>query len=108
LEETGFIVILVTASSFKEAGKISTSLVKKKFAACCNIVRGVTSIYEWKGKVEKSEESLLIIKTRQELFEEVKEDILKNHSCDLPEIISLPITDGLEGYLNWIGDRTES
>ena len=101
-----FIVVLMTASSAEEAEKISFALIEKKLAACCNIVKGVTSIYEWKGNVEKGEECLVIIKTRKELFDKLSLEIRSLHSYEVPEIIALPLVDGFEPYLNWIKSNT--
>ena len=102
-----FIVALMTASSADEAERISAALVEKRLAACCNIVKGVTSIYEWKGKLEKGEECLVIIKTRRELFEKLSSEIRSLHSYEVPEIIALPMIAGFEGYLDWIKSNTQ-
>jgi len=101
-----FIVVLMTASSAEEAEKISFALIEKKLASCCNIVKGVTSIYEWKGNVEKGEECLVIIKTRKELFDKLSLEIRSLHSYEVPEIIALPLVGGFEPYLNWIKSNT--
>ena len=101
-----FIVILCTVSSKDEANKIAGSLVQKGLAACANIIDGISSIYEWKGEICKDEENLMIIKSRRSLLEEIKKEILSLHSYELPEIVSLPITDGLEPYLDWIKENT--
>ena len=87
---TGSSVVLVSASSQNEAEKIANELVNTKLAACVSIIPNMRSIYTWEGKVESSEEYLLIIKTRAELFEQVKQAIQGLHSYKIPEIISLP------------------
>ena len=71
-------------------------------AACVNLVSGVRSVYRWKNKVEKSPEVLLVIKTSRALFENVRSQIEKMHSYELPEVIALPVVDGAETYLDWI------
>lgn len=96
------IVIFVTCPNTKVATIIADSLVKEKLAACVNIVSGLTSIYEWKGKIEKAKEVLLVIKTQKKLFVKLEESIKKLHPYDVPEIIALPITAGNKPYLNWI------
>ncbi|MCU0822992.1 MAG: divalent-cation tolerance protein CutA [Spirochaetes bacterium] len=102
-----FIVIFCTVPSKDVGGKIGGELVNKKVAACVNIVPGLTSIYEWKGNVCNDEECLLIIKTRKALFERIKKEIVALHPYELPEIIALQITDGLEPYLGWISGNTK-
>ncbi len=103
---TGSSVVLVSASSQNEADKIANELVNTKLAACVSIIPNMRSIYTWEGKVESSEEYLLIIKTRAELFEQVKQAIQGLHSYKIPEIISLPITHALDDYVRWINEVT--
>jgi len=103
---TGSSVILVSASSQSEAEKIAKELVCTRLAACVSIIPNMRSIYTWEGKIEDSEEYLMIIKTRGELFEQVKEAIQRLHSYKIPEIISLPITHALDDYVRWINEVT--
>lgn len=76
-------------------------------AACVNIIEGVTSIYEWKNELCSENECLMIIKSRKALFNKLKKEIAGLHPYDVPEIISLDITDGLESYLNWMRKNTK-
>ena len=99
-------VIFCTVPSKDDGKKIGNILVKERLAACVNIVSGITSIYEWKGELCDDSECLMIIKSRKELFENIKKRIVGNHPYELPEIISLSIDDGLEPYLNWISENT--
>lgn len=99
-----YIVIFVTTGSRKEAKKITKRILKEKLAACVNIIPLVESHYWWKGKIECSKETLLIIKTKKELFDKLKKLIKKIHSYTVPEIIALPIILGNTEYLNWIDE----
>jgi len=99
---SGRIVGFITASSFEEAKKISKALVGKKLAACCNIVKGVTSIYTWQGEIEEASECLIIVKTDRKLFSHLIKEVKKIHSYELPEIIGVPLAIGEEGYLAWM------
>ena len=107
MAESGFVVILITAGSYEEARKIADTLVSRRKAACVNIVPGVGSLFWWQGKVESADESLLLVKTRAELFPEVVALVKAAHSYEVPEIIALPIIDGSADYLDWIGKETE-
>ena len=73
------IAVLITAGSKKEAGAIARELVKKKLAACVNIIPSVNSIYTWKGRIEESRECLLIAKTRESLFPRVEKAVKGLH-----------------------------
>ena len=102
-----FIVIFCTIKEKKEAEKIAKEIVQKKLAACVNIIEGLTSIYEWEGSVCTESECQMIIKSKHVLYNELKESILSLHSYEVPEIISLPVSEGLESYLNWIQQNTK-
>lgn len=101
-----YIVVLVTVKNKKEGAKIAEALLAQKLAACVNMLDGVESHFLWKGNVDTAEESLLIIKTRRVSFKDVRKVVKDLHSYDVPEIIALPIIDGDEGYLGWVGDVT--
>jgi periplasmic divalent cation tolerance protein len=101
---TDKILVLATAGSEEEAKELARELVKRRLAACVNIAPRVSSIYLWRGKIEESEEYLLIIKTRAESFARVRQCIEELHSYDLPECLAIPITDGSAAYLNWIAE----
>lgn len=80
------LLCFVTCASPEEARRIAESLLDKRLVACANILAGVESHYLWKGRREKGEEALLILKTRKELQERVREEIKKLHSYELPVI----------------------
>lgn len=82
---------------------ISKQLVLSKLAACVNVIDNISSTYVWNNQLETSCEKLLIIKTTNLLFTKVKEKILELHPYDCPEIIAVPIIDGSEAYLSWLG-----
>ena len=85
--------------------KIAERIVEEKLAACVNIYP-VNSIYFWKGKIEKDSEHLLLIKTRKDLFDSLKERIVELHTYEVPEIVGIPVEEGYEPYLKWIFDST--
>lgn len=97
-----FLQIMTTTDSSRLAIQIAEKLVKKKLAACVQISGPVTSIYEWKGEIENSEEWYCVIKTHKSLYPKVEESIKALHSYEVPEIIALPILEGNQAYLDWI------
>ena len=104
---TDKIVVLATCGSKKEAGQIAHALVESRLAACVNVVSGLQSTYRWKGAVEEAGEWLLLIKTTRSLFAPLADRIRTLHSYEVPEIVALPVVDGLETYLSWIADSVE-
>jgi len=102
-----FIIVFVTCGSEDEALKIARALVEEKLAACANMVSPLRSIYRWEGKICDEKEWLLVIKTRQSLFEDLAKRVKAIHSYSVPEIIALPIAEGLPAYLTWISENTK-
>lgn len=101
--KTAYVVILVSCASRREAGKIARALVAKKLAACVSAARDVSSLFRWKGRIEKADESILIIKTRASRFRAVAGCVKALHSYRVPEIIALPVVAGDAAYLRWVG-----
>lgn len=91
-----------------DAEKIASALVDERLAACVNIIPQVTSIYRWKGSVEKSAESLLIVKSTAGRRERLEERVLELHPYSCPEIITLAVNAGFGEYLSWIASETSS
>ncbi len=103
---TSYCAVLVTVPDIKTAKKLQNGLVERKLAACVNAIPGVSSVYRWEGKVEKTEEILLICKTRSALTPELAEFVRKNHPSSVPEVISITIETGSKPYLDWLGANT--
>lgn len=102
---TDKVVVLSTCGTEQEAEQVARVLVERKLAACVNVVAPVQSFYWWQGKVEKSSEHLLIIKTSRDLFDKVRSALESIHSYELPELVALPIVDGSANYLNWMNEN---
>ena len=101
-------MVFSTCPDATTASEIATALVEQNVAACVNIVSGVHSIYRWEGKLETSEECLLLIKTRGDGYSALEEMILALHPYEVPEIIALPLAAGLAAYLGWIDAALET
>jgi periplasmic divalent cation tolerance protein len=105
---TDKVVVLVTTGTLKEARRIALALVKSELAACVNVSGPVESTYWWQGKVERSRERLLLVKTSRELFPQVEAAIRKLHSYQTPEIICIPIVNGSQDYLDWLSQSIKA
>ncbi len=103
---TDVLAVLVTVGSEEEALKIARAVVEEKLAACASIVPGIRSIYRWKGKICDEQELLLIMKTRTSLFPTLRDRVRELHSYELPEIVGLPVAQGLSQYLDWVKENT--
>jgi len=100
-----FIVVLVTVGSVAEGERVARALVEERLAACVNRISAVQSVYRWQGKVEENTEELLVIKTRADLFTALEKRVRELHSYSVPEVIALPIMNGSEAYLKWLGKQ---
>ena len=95
-------LVISTCPNMEVAESLATTLVREKLAACVNILPGARSIYEWQGKMEREEECVLLIKTRNDRIETLSSRLLEEHPYELPEIIAVPIETGFPPYLAWI------
>jgi periplasmic divalent cation tolerance protein len=101
---TRYILVLVTTKNKLEAAKIAQELLKEKLIACANIINPVTSHFHWSGKIDNSEECLMIMKSRLDLFSELTRRVKALHSYKVPEVLALPILVGSDDYLAWIDE----
>lgn len=83
-------------------------LVESRLAACVSIGAPVESLYHWRGKIETAQEIPVVVKTRPERYADVEASIRAHHPYELPEIVAVPVTDGLAPYLQWIADETRA
>lgn len=98
--------VYVTAGDLEEAERIGEAVVDARLAACANVLEGMRSIFRWQGSVQKGREAILILKTREDLFDELKQRIVELHSYELPCIVAMPIAAGHEPFLDWIASET--
>ena len=96
------VVILITASTGEEAQQIADKLLAQRKAACVNIIPNVHSLFWWKGELDSAEETVLIVKSRASLIDEIVSLVKEVHSYEVPEVIALPLVGGNQDYLNWL------
>jgi periplasmic divalent cation tolerance protein len=99
------IFIYVVCASKTEANKIAEACVEKKLAACANMFP-IQSIHRWEGKIEKSSEHVILMKSVQKNFTRVKTLVKKMHSYEVPCVTSwkAEVTDPT--YLKWVKKNT--
>jgi periplasmic divalent cation tolerance protein len=101
-----YVIAFITTASVEEAGKIARTLVEEQLAACCNIINPITSVYRWEGDVVEDSETLIIAKTRKSLMKSLISRVGEIHSYEVPEIISVQLSEGAASYLKWLGEST--
>ncbi len=98
--------IYTTIDDIKTARRIAQTLTEEQLVACVNIIPNIESVYRWKGKIENSNEIVLIAKTVDQNVKKTIQRIKQLHKYDVPDIIVLPIIGGLKGYLDYISKET--
>lgn len=94
----------MTVPNEEVAKKLAHGIVSNKLAACVNIIPGITSVYEWEGKINEDNELLLMIKTKTGVVDNLVKYVRENHPYSVAEVISTPIENGNLPYLKWIND----
>ena len=102
-----YIFIYVACNDLKEARKIAGHCVSERLAASANIIPTMESFYWWDGTVNAETESVLILKTVANRFTEIEDAVRSIHSYECPCIVSLPVTDGYQPYLDWLNEITQ-
>jgi len=101
-----FVIVLTTLPADADAAAIADALVEARVAACVNVLPEMQSTYRWQGTVEHDSERQLVIKTSRQRVDVLWERLRDLHPYDVPEFVVIPIVDGNQAYLNWIGEST--
>jgi periplasmic divalent cation tolerance protein len=108
-EELMDTVLLVVSNvpDAEAAERIAGSLLRKKLAACVNVLPAVRSFYTWEGQLESASECTLLIKTVEARYPALQAEIQALHPYEVPEIIAIPLAAGLPAYLQWVIKETQ-
>lgn len=105
-KEVKHLLVITTCPGNITAKQIANEVVMERLGACVQVIPGVQSFFRWVRRVDTSEELLLLIKTTSERYPELEARIKAIHPYDIPELIAIPISTGLEEYLTWIENNT--
>lgn len=98
------LLVLTTCASADDAEGLAVTLVEQRLAACVNNLGRVQSTYRWQGRVEREQESLLVIKTTEARLAEVEQTIRERSRYEVPEVLAIPVQGGSATYLGWLAD----
>lgn len=106
MNDTDCVLVMTTLPDEADAVTFAHRLVEARLAACVNLLAGMESVYRWEGAVERERERQLVIKTTRGRIVALWERVRELHPYDVPEFIVLPIVDGNDAYLRWVGEST--
>lgn len=94
-------IVETTSSNLDELKNIKNKLFNKNLISCAKIFGPIDVSYKWDGKIIDDKEFLLRLLSKTSFFQEIKEIIQKNHSYDVPEIISFEVNNSSTDYKKW-------
>jgi periplasmic divalent cation tolerance protein len=100
------ILVLTQMPDHPSAQALARALIEERLAACVSIGASAESLYHWRGQIETAQEVPVAIKTRTGRYAAVEAAIVARHPYELPEILAVPIIDGLARYVGWIAAET--
>ena len=100
------VVVLTTVPEGDKGEAIARALVEERLAACVNVLAPMTSIYRWRGAVERESEQQMIIKTTRGRVAALQSRLSALHPYELPEFLVLAVADSSSAYFEWVGQET--
>lgn len=100
------LLVLTTVPDAETGADLARALIDERLAACVNVMAPCASVYRWQGRVETAAEVQLLIKTTLARYGALEEAIRRMHPYELPEIVAVPIAQGLPEYLRWVAEET--
>ena len=102
------IAVVLSTCPTDAAERLARELVRRRLAACVNVVPRVTSFYWWEGKLQEDGESLLVIKCSREGIDRLTTDLVEAHPYDVPEVVAFEVVGGNPVYLEWVRKSSEA
>jgi periplasmic divalent cation tolerance protein len=102
-----YVVVLTTLPADADCHSFGRAIVEERLAACVNLLAPMESVYRWEGRVERETERQIIVKTSKDRLAALWDRVRELHPYEVPEFIVLPVADGNEAYLRWIGEATK-
>jgi periplasmic divalent cation tolerance protein len=97
-------LVLVTSPDMKTARNLARAALKARLIACANLVPRIESHYWWRGKINRSMEALIVMKTLSSRLNRLEKLVLDQHPYETPEFIVVGLSGGNRRYLRWLGE----
>ena len=101
------VLVLTTLAADADGDALARTLVDERLAACVNLLPRMTSVYRWKGQIERDQEQQVIIKTTSNRVEALQQRVRELHTYDVPEFLVLAAEGGAAAYLAWLAESVD-
>ena len=106
MADPDILLVFTTLPDADSAARIARQLVDARLAACVSVLAPCTSVYRWQGQTETATEVPLLIKTPRVRYADLEAALRAAHPYELPEIVAVPVSEGLPAYLAWVAGET--
>jgi periplasmic divalent cation tolerance protein len=101
-----YVIVLTTVPADADGRALARTLVGERLAACVNLLAPMDSVFRWEGQVEEEREQQLVMKTSHTRVAALWDRLRELHPYEVPEFLVVPILDGSDAYLRWVGEST--
>ena len=106
MPHTDALVVITTLASEEEAVRLVRELLERRLIACGTVLPGARSLYRWQDRLADESEVVVLLKTRSARLESLQAAFGELHPYKVPELLALPVSAGLDKYLDWINSET--
>ncbi|GBD05686.1 Divalent-cation tolerance protein CutA [bacterium HR20] len=108
MEDTASVALVLTTISTEEhAETLARQLLEERLIACSTVIGAASSHYWWGGAITSETEAVLLLKTRSDLVEQLRQRILELHPYNVPEVIVLQPSAVSDAYAAWVEESTK-
>ncbi len=99
------LVVFTTLGTEADARAFVTALVEQRLIACGTVLPAARSIYRWEGKVTEAVEVVVLLKTNAARWDALRSSVERLHPYQVPELLAVPVSHGLERYMSWLSNE---
>jgi len=99
------LLVLTTLASLDDARRLVQTLVNERLVACGTVLPNATSIYRWQGGTHDAAEVVVLLKTMSTRWDALRDAVQRHHPYDVPELLALPVSAGLDAYVDWVAEE---